>query len=204
VTGHFIAFEGGEGSGKSTQARRLAERLGSQAVFTFEPGDTALGAELRRLVLDASDLEITDRAEALLMAADRAQHVAEVVEPVLASGRTVVCDRFAGSSVAYQGHGRQLPAAEVEQLSRWAAQGRWPDLIILLEVRPEVAARRLHRSRDRLESAGDAFHRRVHDGYLLQAMEDPDRWAIVDGSASEDEVADAVWQVVSMRFPDIA
>jgi dTMP kinase len=203
VSGHLIAFEGGEGSGKSTQARRLAERLGSRALFTFEPGDSPLGAEVRRLVLDSPDLEITDRAEALLMAADRAQHVAEVIEPALAAGRTVVCDRFAGSSIAYQGHGRQLPAAEVEQLSRWAARGRWPDLIVLLEIQPEVAERRMRRSRDRLESAGEAFHRRVHDGYLLQAMEDPDRWAIVDGSGDEDAVAAAVWQVISMRFPDL-
>ena len=203
MTGHFIAFEGGEGSGKSTQARRLAERLGSRALLTFEPGDSPLGAEVRRLVLDSPDLDITDRAEALLMAADRAQHVGEVIEPALAAGRTVICDRFAGSSIAYQGHGRQLPAAEVEQLSRWAARGRWPDLIVLLELSPEMAATRMRRDRDRLESAGDAFHRRVHDGYLLQAMEDPDRWAIVDGSASEAEVADAIWQVVSIRFPDL-
>jgi len=203
VTGHFIAFEGGEGSGKSTQAHRLADRLGGRALFTFEPGDTALGAEVRRLVLDAPDLDITDRAEALLMAADRAQHVAEVIEPALAAGRTVICDRFAGSSIAYQGHGRQLAAAEVEQLSRWATQGRWPDLIVLLQIGPEVAEGRLRRSRDRLESAGDAFHRRVHDGYLLQAMEDPERWAVVDGSGSEDEVAAAIWDVVSIRFPDL-
>ena len=203
MTGHFIAFEGGEGSGKSTQAHRLADRLGGRALFTFEPGDTALGAEVRRLVLDAPDLDITDRAEALLMAADRAQHVAEVIEPALAAGRTVICDRFAGSSIAYQGHGRQLAAAEVEQLSRWATQGRWPDLIVLLQIGPEVAEGRLRRSRDRLESAGDAFHRRVHDGYLLQAMEDPERWAVVDGSGSEDEVAAAIWDVVSIRFPDL-
>ena len=136
------------------------------------------------------------------MAADRAQHVAEVIEPALDAGRTVICDRFAGSSIAYQGHGRQLPAAEVEQLSRWATQGRWPDLVVLLEVaargRPRGASRR---ARDRLESAGDAFHRRVHDGYLLQAMEDPDRWAIVDGTGSEDEVAAAVWDIVTHPVP---
>jgi dTMP kinase len=203
VTGHFIAFEGGEGSGKSTQARRLAERLGSQARLTFEPGDSPLGAEVRRLVLDSPDLDITERAEALLMAADRAQHVTEVIEPALAAGRTVICDRFAGSSIAYQGHGRQLPAAEVEQLSRWATQGRWPDLVVLLEVPPEAAASRLRRAKDRLESAGDDFHRRVHDGFLLQAMEDPDRWAIIDGTGTEDEVAEAIWTIISIRFPDV-
>lgn len=203
MTGHFIAFEGGEGSGKSTQARRLAERLGATVLLTFEPGDSPLGAELRRLVLDSPDLEINDRAEALLMAADRAQHVADVIEPALDAGRTVICDRFAGSSIAYQGHGRQLPAAEVEQLSRWATQGRWPDLVVLLEVSPDSAEPRLHRSKDRLESAGEAFHRRVHDGFLLQAMEDPDRWAIIDGTGTEDEVADAIWTIVSIRFPDL-
>jgi dTMP kinase len=204
VSGHLIAFEGGEGSGKSTQARRLADRLGSSALLTFEPGDSRLGAELRRIVLDTPDLDITPRAEALIMAADRAQHVVEVIEPALDAGRTVVCDRFAGSSVAYQGHGRQLPASEVEQLSRWATQGRWPDLVVLLEVSPSAAEARLDRARDRLESAGEAFHRRVHDGFLLQAMEDPDRWAIVDGRGTEDEVAAAVWEIVSIRFPDIA
>jgi dTMP kinase len=203
VRGHFIAFEGGEGSGKSTQARRLADRLGSRALLTFEPGDSPLGAEVRRLVLDSSDLEITARAEALLMAADRAQHVAEVIDPALEHGLAVVCDRFAGSSIAYQGHGRQLPAAEVEALSRWATGGRWPDLVVLLHVRPDTADARMRRAKDRLESAGDAFHRRVHDGYLLQAMEDPERWAIIDGNATEDEVAQAVWEVVAIRFPDL-
>ncbi len=203
MTGHFIAFEGGEGSGKSTQARRLAERLGAQALLTFEPGDSPLGAEVRRLVLDSPTLDITPRAEALLMAADRAQHVTDVIEPALDAGRTVVCDRFAGSSVAYQGHGRQLPAAEVEQLSRWATQGRWPDLVLLLEVPPDAAESRLGRAKDRLESAGEAFHRRVHDGFLLQAMEDPDRWAIVDGRGTEDQVAAAIWEVVAIRFPDL-
>ena len=203
MTGHFIVVEGGEGSGKSTQARRLAERLGSQALLTFEPGDSVLGAEVRRIVLDSPELDITPHTEALLMAADRAQHVAEVIEPALDAGRTVICDRFAGSSIAYQGHGRQLPAGEVEQLSRWATQGRWPDLVLLLEVPPDVGERRLRRDLDRLETAGDAFHRRVHDGYLLQAMEDPDRWAVIDGTASEDEVAAAIWEVVTIRFQDI-
>jgi dTMP kinase len=204
VTGRFIALEGGEGSGKSTQARRLGERLGPSALLTFEPGDSPLGAEVRRLLLDSPELDITPRAEALLMAADRAQHVIEVIEPALADGRTVVCDRFAGSSIAYQGHGRQLPATEIEQLSRWATLDRWPDLVLLLEVPPAAAASRLDRARDRLESAGDAFHRRVHDGFLLQAMEDPERWAVIDGTGTEDEVAEAIWQVVTIRFPDIA
>jgi dTMP kinase len=201
VTGRLIAFEGGEGSGKSTQAARLAKRLG--ALLTFEPGDTPLGAQLRRLLLDSPDLEITDRAEALLMAADRAQHVVEVIVPALESGRTVVTDRFAGSSIAYQGHGRQLPAGEVEELSRWATDGLWPDLVVLLEVSASVSAARTGGARDRMEGAGDAFHRRVHDGFLTQAIADPDRWVVIDGSRDEDEVADSIWQIVQMKFPDI-
>jgi len=204
VSGHLIVFEGGEGSGKSTQARRLADRLEGAALLTFEPGDTPLGVEIRRLLLNSPDIEITDRAEALLMAADRAQHVVDVVRPALEAGRTVVCDRYAGSSVAYQGHGRQLPAAEVERLSRWATDGLWPDLIVLLEVPPGTAQSRRTRAEDRLESAGEAFHTRVHDGFLVQAMEDPDRWAVVDGTPSEDEVADAIWQLVTIRFPDLS
>jgi len=204
VSGHLIAFEGGEGSGKSTQARRLADRLGGRALLTFEPGDSPLGAEVRRLLLDRPDLEITDRAEALLMAADRAQHVVEVIQPALEAGSTVISDRFAGSSIAYQGHGRQLPAAEVEQLSRWATDGLWPDLVVLLELAPRHAEDRLARARDRVEAAGDAFHARVHDGFLVQAMADPDRWAIVDGSAPEEEVAQAIWDIVTIRFPDLS
>ena len=203
MTGHLIAFEGGEGSGKSTQARRLAGRLGARALLTFEPGDSPLGAEVRRLVLDSPALDITDRAEALLMAADRAQHVVEVIRPALVAGKAVVTDRFAGSSVAYQGHGRQLPANEVEQLSRWATDGLWPDLIILLEISPHDAERRLERAKDRVESAGDAFHTRVHDGFLVQAMADPDRWAVVDGTRPVDVVADAIWELISIRFPDL-
>jgi dTMP kinase len=203
VTGHFIAFEGGEGSGKSTQARRLADRLGSPVVFTFEPGDSSLGAEVRRLLLDSPDLLITDRAEALLMAADRAQHVVEVIRPTLEAGRTVITDRFAGSSIAYQGYGRQLPADEIERLSRWATDGLWPDLIVLLELSPGTAEVRLGGAKDRMESAGEAFHARVHDGFLIQAMADTDRWAIIDGTQSEDEVAAAVWEIVSIRFPDL-
>ena len=201
MTGRFIAFEGGEGSGKSTQAARLARRLG--AVLTHEPGDTPLGAAVRAILLDDHDVEITPRAEALLMAADRAQHVVEVVRPALESGRTVVTDRFTGSSVAYQGYGRQLSPAEVTALSEWATDELWPDLVILLQVPTSVSAERTGGARDRLEAAGDAFHRRVHDGFLTQAIADPERWAVVDGTQPEDDVAAAIWEIVQIRFPDI-
>lgn len=201
MSGHFIAFEGGEGSGKSTQARRLARRTG--ALLTHEPGDTPLGAAVRALLLDTDHLDITPRAEALLMAADRAQHVVDVVRPALERGQSVITDRFSGSSIAYQGHGRQLPAAEVANLSDWATDELWPDLVVLLEVPPSVAAQRTGGARDRLEAAGEAFHRRVHDGFLSQAIADPDRWVIIDGTRPEDDVAEEIWGVVSIRFPDL-
>lgn len=201
MTGRFIAFEGGEGTGKSTQAARLARRVG--ALLTHEPGDTPLGAAIRRLLLEARDLDITPRAEALLMAADRAQHVAAVVRPALELGRTVVTDRYLGSSVAYQGYGRQLSPTEVARLSLWATEGLLPDLVILLQVPGSEAERRTGGARDRLEAAGTAFHRRVHEGFLRQAIEDPERWVVVDGTGSEDEVAEQIWQIVSMRFPDL-
>ena len=201
MTGHFIAFEGGEGSGKSTQAARLASRVGG--LLTHEPGDTPLGAAVRGILLDSTTLDITPRAEALLMAADRAQHVVDVIRPALEAGRTVVTDRFTGSSIAYQGHGRQLPAAEVAALSEWATDELWPDLVVLLEVPLSVSLARTGGARDRLEAAGEDFHRRVHDGFLTQAIADPDRWAVVDGTQSPDDVADAIWEIVSIRFPDI-
>jgi len=201
VTGHLIAFEGGEGSGKSTQARRLAERVG--ALLTHEPGDTPLGAAVRALLLDAAELDITPRAEALLMAADRAQHVVDVIRPALERGRTVVTDRYIPSSVAYQGYGRQLDPREVGDLSAWATEELWPDLVVLLEVPLSVSLERTGGARDRLEAAGQSFHRRVHDGFLQQAITDPERFAVVDGTQPEDDVAAAIWEVVSIRFPDL-
>ena len=136
----FIVFEGGEGTGKSTQAALLAQRLG--ATLTHEPGGTELGAHLREVLLSERTRRLDDRAEALLMAADRAQHVAEVVRPALAAGRHVVCDRYIGSTLAYQGYGRGLPVVELRRLSSWAAGDLWPDLIVLLDVPREVARRR--------------------------------------------------------------
>ncbi|MEA2827420.1 MAG: dTMP kinase [Actinomycetota bacterium] len=196
MTGRFVVFEGGEGSGKSTQAARLAERLG--AVLTLEPGGTEIGGRLRRLLL--GDVVLGDgapglasRAEALLMAADRAQHVAEVVRPALEAGTAVVSDRFSGSTLAYQGYGRGLDLDDLTWLSRWAAEGLEPDLVVLLDVDQEVAAARRCRPRDRIEAAGDTFHQRVVAGYRALAAGDPARWVVVDGSGTVDEVADRVW-----------
>jgi dTMP kinase len=187
--GRLIAFEGGEGSGKSTQAHLLAADLG--AVLTHEPGGTEVGRRIREVVLDPACALLDAKAEALLMAADRAQHVAEVVGPALARGDDVVSDRFTGSSLAYQGYGRGLDLEEVRRLSAWAAGGLEPDLTVLLDVPPEVAAARRPGARDRLEGEGADFHRRVAEGYRALAATDP-RWVVVDGTGTVDEVASRV------------
>ncbi|MEA2971723.1 MAG: dTMP kinase [Actinomycetota bacterium] len=191
MTGVFVVFEGGEGSGKSTQASRLAERLG--AVLTLEPGGTEIGQRLRDVVLGDGGSTLAPRAEALLMAADRAQHVAEVVRPALEAGRPVVSDRFSGSTLAYQGYGRGLDLGDLARLSGWATEGLEPDVVFLLDVDQEVAAARRCRPRDRIEAAGDTFHQRVVAGYQALAAADPDRWVVVDGSGTVDEVAARVW-----------
>jgi dTMP kinase len=198
MTGRFIAFEGGEASGKSTQARLLAEHLG--AVLTREPGGTPVGAKVRALLLDPDTGELDHRAEVLLMAADRAQHVATVVRPALAAGRDVVSDRYAASSIAYQGFGRGLDLSEVRRLSDWATQGLWPDVTVLLDISPELAAQRLDRSLDRFEQAGDGFHRRVIDGFRELAAVEAASWVVVDGSGGVDEVAATVREAVRERL----
>jgi dTMP kinase len=186
----WIAFEGGEGSGKSTQAARLADAL--DAVLTREPGGTAVGQRVREVLLDPTVAGMDARAEALLMAADRAQHVAEVVRPALAAGRSVVSDRSAYSSLAYQGVGRGLGIDEIRALCGWATEELWPDLAILLDVPAAVSDDRRKDPPDRMESAGDAFHARVADGFRTLVDEEPARWLVVDGTGSIDEVADRV------------
>lgn len=189
----LIAFEGGEACGKSTQAALLAARLG--AVLTREPGGTAVGERVRAVLLDTGIDHLDPRAEALLMAAARAQHVAEVVAPALAAGRDVVTDRFSYSSVAYQGYGRGLPLDEVRDLSAWATGDLWPDVVVLLDLpAAEAAARRGHP--DRFEAEGADFHRRVEAGFRALAAADPARWRVVDGSGSVGEVAARVWEAV--------
>ena len=197
MRGRLIALEGGERSGKSTQARLLAERLG--AVLTHEPGGTALGRRIRELVLDPAADAPVPRAEALLLAADRAQHVAEVVRPALAQGRDVVTDRFSGSTLAYQGHGRGLDVDQLASLSRWAADGVEPDVVVLLDVPAAVAAARHGPSDDRMEAEDAAFHERVAAGYRALAAADP-AWTVVDGRGSVEEVAARVAEAVRDRL----
>jgi dTMP kinase len=199
--GVWIALEGGEASGKSTQAARLADTLG--AVLTREPGGTDVGARIRAVLLDPGVVAFDARAEALLMAADRAEHVATVVGPALERGRMVVSDRSAWSSLAYQGYGRGLDLGELRRLSDWAMHGRWPDLAVLIDIPAEVARVRLEaagRPADRLESEGPAFHARVRDGYLALAAKCPAWWVVIDGDAPEDVVASRVVAAVERRI----
>jgi dTMP kinase len=192
----FVAFEGGEGTGKSTQARLLAAKLA--AVLTHEPGGTTVGLELRSLALGGESGVLDARTEALVMAADRAQHVAEVIAPALAAGRNVVTDRYLYSSLAYQGYGRGLPVAGVRALSEFAGAPE-ADVVVLLTVSPDVRAARLGLELDAIESAGDAFHTRVEEGFLALAAADPARWVVVDGSGTVDDVAAAVWTAIQAR-----
>jgi dTMP kinase len=197
ASGAFIVLEGGEGSGKSTQARLLADRVradGREVVETFEPGGTARGAALRAALLD-DDSPLDAHAELLLMAADRAQHVAEVIAPALARGAVVVCDRFSPSTLTYQGVGRGLGVDVVDAVDSLATRDAQPDIVIVLDVADEIARSRVPAARDRLERAGDEFHSIVRAAYRDLA---PSRgWKIVDGSAEPSAVAEAVWAVVA-------
>ena len=184
--GAFIAFEGGEGSGKSTQAALLATRR--DALLTREPGGTVVGERVRGIFLDPVVGHVDPWAEVLLMAAARAQHVADVIEPALAAGRDVVTDRFTGSSLAYQGHGRGLPVQDVARISTFATHGTEPDVVVLLDVSAETGASRLGSSPDRMESAGLDFHRRVVAAYDHLAAEDPLRWVVLDATKPPEEV----------------
>lgn len=194
----FIALEGGEAAGKSTQAALLAQHLG--AVLTREPGGTELGEALRRILLDPGLPPPVARAEALLMLAARAQHVAEVIEPALARGQDVVCDRFSGSTLAYQGYGRGLDVAELAALDRWATAGREPDVVVLLAVPAPVARRRRDGGGDRFEEEDCEFRRRVEDGFAALAAAHPERWRTVDGTRSIEEVARAVRAAVGQTL----
>lgn len=185
----YVVFEGGEGSGKSTQARILAERIG--AVLTHEPGATPLGASLRTLLLDPDGAPVDPRTETLLMAADRAQHLAEVVRPALAEGRVVVSDRSVYSSLAYQGGGRELGVDAVRRVNDWAMDGTWPDVVVYLDVDLGAARERLGRSLDRLEQEDRSFHERIQATY--RELAEAEGWVRVSAAGSIDEVATRVW-----------
>ncbi|MDQ1746138.1 MAG: dTMP kinase [Frankiaceae bacterium] len=195
--GYFLALEGGEGAGKSTLARSLATELrgrGYEVVLTFEPGDTALGARLREVLLDPSSHGMSPRTEAMLYAADRAQHVAEVIRPALERNAIVVCDRYVDSSRAYQGGGRDLDDREISHLSRWATGGLQPDLTVLLDIEPEEGLRRASRvgESDRLEAEAVEFHRRVRAEFLTLARRGRHRYLVVDATQQPEAIFERV------------
>lgn len=195
----YIAFEGAEGCGKSTHARHLAQALG--AVHTRETGGTDVGRRLREILHDTEVIDLDDHAEALIAAADRAQHLAEVVRPALDAGRNVVSDRSIYSTLAYQGYGRGLPVDEVRAINEWAVRDTWPDLVVLLTVPDEVTERRMrNRDLDRFERAGQEFHARVVDGFATMSAADPEHWVVIDASDSFDEVARTIRDHVRERL----
>jgi len=195
----FIVFEGGEGSGKSTQAARIVQWLrdrGVEVVLTFEPGDTKMGAQMRDVLLHG-DAPLDARTELLLMLADRAQHVAEVIGPALRRGAVVISDRYSPSTLAYQGVGRELGVDVVERLNTFATGGLQPHLVVLLDVPDDVAESRVASERDRVERAGDDFHARVRAAYRELATERG--WVVVDGAGTPDEVEARLRALVSQH-----
>jgi len=203
MEGRFITFEGGEGCGKSTQVRRLAEALrekGVEVLLTREPGGTWLAEEIRRLIKDQSTETPCDRTELLLFLAARAQLVRNVIRPALRAGTWVVSDRFSDSTIAYQGYGRGLPLDMVRAMNEFSCEGLKPDLTLFLDVLPETArARRQDRERvtqteaDRIERAGEAFHARLREGFRELAGSEPDRIVTIDANGTVDEVWEKVW-----------
>jgi len=192
--GIFITLEGGDGAGKSTQAKLLETWIALTAhrevVRTFEPGDTPVGQRIRKLVLHGENLDA--RAEALLFAADRAQHAATVLRPALERGAVVICDRYIDSSVAYQGEGRELCAEDVRKLSAWATRDLQPDLTVVLDIDPRVALQRGGEDPDRMERESLQFHDAVRESFLTQARLDPQRYFVTDAQAEIDEIQNAI------------
>jgi dTMP kinase len=205
--GLLVTFEGGEGSGKSTQAKALGKKFhqyGIAGVLTHEPGGTALGNELRRLLKREKEKSLSPQAELLLFAACRAQLANEVILPALKEGRVVVCDRFSHSSLAYQGYGRGLDLDLVEKINNWATQKLNPDIIILLDIPPEKGLGRKRELKDRFELEQLSFHRRVRQGYLEMAATDPDRWLIIDATLPKGKIAEIIWDKVSSLLGHMA
>lgn len=198
----LITFEGGEGSGKSTQVELLAQRLraaGREAIVLREPGGTPLGEALRQILLHDSAAASVE-AEMLLFLAARAELVNTVIRPALDQGTIVVCDRFSDSTLAYQGYGRGLDVGAIRTLNRWATGGLEPDLTLFLDVAVEVGRQRKHGDDDVFYREGEAFHTRVREGYHFLAASEPRRWVVLDGGASPEEVAAQVWERVQERL----
>jgi len=200
----FITFEGGEGCGKSTQSRLLLKKLHQQnipVVLTHEPGGTALGNEIRKSLKRKRGSSISPQAELLLFAASRAQLVAELIRPALEEGKVVICDRFAHSTLVYQGYGRGLDLTAIEMVNNMATQNLKPDLAILLNISPEQGLTRKRSLRDRFESEDLSFHQRVREGYVKMAAAEADRWLVIDASLPKGKIAGIIWDKVSNLLP---
>ena len=197
--GRYIALEGAEGCGKSTHAALLAADI--DAVLTRETGGTDIGRAIRSILHDPANTELSDKAEVLLIAADRAQHLEQIVRPALIAGRHVVSDRSAYSSLAYQGYGRGVSVDVVRRTSDWALGGTWPELVLLIDVPVDVLVERMaERDLDRFERADDAFHARVRAGFAEMAANDPSRWLVIDGTATQDAMARTIRATVRERL----
>jgi dTMP kinase len=193
-TGVFICFEGGEGGGKSTQSRLLRDALaadGYQVLLTFEPGDTPVGKEMRRIVLSPETGALAHKTEFLLYLADKSEHIETLVRPALDRGEVVITDRYVDSTLAYQGAGRALDAAELEEVARWATGDLRPHLTVVLDLEPEAGLSRFE-GRDRIEGESLEFHQRVRQSFLELAARDPEHYLVLDARDSIDDIAAAI------------
>jgi dTMP kinase len=200
----FITFEGGEGCGKSTQARALhrkLEKLAIPSLLIHEPGGTALGEKIRHLLKKSTEIPISSLTELILFNASRSQLVSEVILPGLTAGQIVICDRFSDSTLAYQSYARGLNIETVRNINRLASQGLVPDLTFLLDVSPVVGlARKKEGANDRFEKEKLDFHQKVRQGFLSLAAQEPQRWVVIDSTFSRENIASAIWQKVSQRL----
>ena len=199
--GLFITFEGGDGCGKSTQAKVLWKRLtksGIAAELIHEPGSTALGIQIRRLLKKRRQDEISPKAELFLFAASRSQLVTEVIKPSLQAGKVVICDRFADSTTVYQGYGRRIDLTIIEEINKLATQDIKPDLTILLDIPPTKGlARKQVKLQDRFEAEEIAFHNRIRDGFLKLASEETERWLVIDATLPKIEIDEIIWDKIN-------
>ena len=201
----FITFEGGEGSGKTVQAKALYRRLSKLAIpalLTHEPGGTSLGDRIARLLKWAQDTDISSFTELLMFNASRAQLLKEVIQPDLKNGKVVICDRYADSTTAYQSYGRGLNFEMVKTINNAATRGLKPNLTILMDIPAEEGlARKRDKKPDRFEQENTAFHQRVREGYLRMAADEPERWLVIDARQSKDKIRQIIWERVSRLLP---
>jgi dTMP kinase len=199
ATGEFIVFEGPEGAGKSTQIQLLRERLaaaGKRVVLARDPGSTAIGERIRAILLDPACSDMGMRAEMLLYMAARAQMMTQIILPALGEGKTVLCDRFVSSTLAYQTGGEGLSVEDIRAVADVAIQGRWPNRVILLDMPPHKSMARVKRGKDRIEQRPIEYHERVRAHYLKQAADEPERFAVIDADRAVERVAAEVWEAM--------